>query len=149
MPRFAWGVLWIGCAPGTSGNRARSRHRWGRILTPVPNCLRFEPRDSNQGWNRSVGTLRGELDLFHPHPDLVGPQDVRGLVGVGVHRRIGGDAVGVGLEAQQEVRRALQGFTGGGTVLRISGSCSSALGIGSRPSRFCNGGMRHSVRHSG
>ena len=29
--------------------------------------------------------------LFLPDPDLVGPQDVRGLVGVGVHRRIGGD----------------------------------------------------------
>ena len=46
--------------------------------------------------------------LLHSDPDLVGPQYIRGLVGVGVHWWIGGDIVGQWLEVQQEIRRAVK-----------------------------------------
>ena len=45
------------------------------------------------------------MALLHPDSNLVSPDDIGSVVGVGVYRRIGGNVGGQGLEVQQQVCR--------------------------------------------
>ena len=83
-------------APGTGRNRWRG---WGC-------CGSWPLWDGRPRQNRALSELqRTSLGLLHPNPDLVGPDDIGGSIGVGVHWGIGGNVGGQRLEVQQQVRR--------------------------------------------
>lgn len=51
---------------------------------------------------------RRAVFLFHPDPDLIGPEGIGRVVGAGVHRGIGGEVVDQRLEVHQQIRGAFQ-----------------------------------------